>query len=54
MIITLGKEEGPADIEISTGAEINDWTEGDGGDGTGEVVIEPVSSITVPITAMIN
>lgn len=51
MIITLGKEEGPADIEISTGAEINDWTEGDGGDGTGEVVIEPVSSITVPITA---
>ena len=32
MIITLGKEEGPAEIEITTGATINDWTEGDGGD----------------------
>ncbi len=32
MIITLGKEEGTAEIEITTGAEINDWTEGDGGD----------------------
>lgn len=34
MKITLGKEEGTAEIEITTGAEINDWTEGDGGDVT--------------------
>lgn len=33
MIITLG-EGGTADIEITTGATINDWTEGDGGDTT--------------------
>lgn len=33
MIITLG-EGGTADIEITTGATINDWTEGDGGDVT--------------------
>ncbi len=32
MIITLGEEEEPAEIEITTGATINDWTEGDGGD----------------------
>lgn len=32
MIITLGEEEGAAEIEITTGATINDWTEGDGGD----------------------
>lgn len=34
MIITLGKEEEAAEIEITTGATINDWTEGDGGDVT--------------------
>lgn len=33
MVITLGKG-GTADIEITTGATINDWTEGDGGDVT--------------------
>lgn len=32
MIITLGKDGTTAEIEITTGATINDWTEGDGGD----------------------
>ena len=32
IIITLGKDETTAEIEITTGATINDWTEGDGGD----------------------
>lgn len=31
MIITLGKDGTTAEIEITTGATINDWTEGDGG-----------------------
>ena len=34
MFITLGDQEGTAEIEITTGATINDWTEGDGGDVT--------------------
>lgn len=37
MIITLG-EGGTAEIEITTGATINDWTEGDGGDVSVEEV----------------
>ena len=53
MTITLGEEEGPAEIEITTSASINDWTEGStaSGDITVEEVIEPVSFITVPIAA---
>lgn len=38
MFITIGEEEGPAEIEITTGATINDWTEGDGGDVSVEEV----------------
>lgn len=40
MTITLGEEEGPAEIEITTSASINDWTEGSiaGGDITVEEV----------------
>lgn len=38
MFITIGKEEGTAEVEITTGATINDWTEGDGGDVSVEEV----------------
>lgn len=52
MFITIGKEEGTAEVEITTGATINDWTEGDGGDVSVEEVpiILPLGDALTDVT----